>query len=173
MMISLICGTCRTWIMMISLICGTCRTWIMMISLICGTCRTWIMMISLICATCRTWIMMISLICGTCRTWIQLNIGRSRQNVDAVHHVREDIVRLCDMLHDALSLREIRWDSVWGITHFRGCLKSFSRLYAQNPKVISTILEGASSYLFPKPTNVTLERKQKFTKKKNNILTFR
>ncbi|KAK7115132.1 T-cell activation inhibitor, mitochondrial-like [Littorina saxatilis] len=76
------------------------------------------------------------------RTWLQLNIGRSREKVDAIHHVQEDIIQLSAMLHDALNVQEIRWDSVWGITHFRGCLKSFYRLYAEHPRTISSILKG-------------------------------
>ena len=62
--------------------------------------------------------------------------------MDDMHYVQADISQLCDMLHRALRLQEIRWDSVWDVTHFRGCLKSFSRLYAQHPKVISSVLEG-------------------------------
>ena len=77
-----------------------------------------------------------------CRRWLQNNVSRSRQNEEAMHSVQEDIGRLCDMLHDALDLQGIRWDNVWGITHFRGCLKTFYRLYAQHPELISSVLKG-------------------------------
>ncbi|KAL8613914.1 hypothetical protein ACOMHN_032904 [Nucella lapillus] len=88
------------------------------------------------------------------RTWLQLNMAQSRQNMEAMHSVEEDIGRLCDMLHEALGLREIRWDNVWGITHFRGCLKSFYRLFAQHPKMISSALKDRS-LLFSNTTGVT------------------
>ncbi|XP_076470451.1 T-cell activation inhibitor, mitochondrial-like isoform X2 [Babylonia areolata] len=88
------------------------------------------------------------------RTWLQLNMAQSRQKREGVRGVEEDIGRLCELLHKALGLKEIRWDSVWGVAHFRGCLKSFLRLYAQHPKLVSSALKGRS-LLFSSATGVT------------------
>lgn len=71
-----------------------------------------------------------------------MNIEQSRRQVNSIHHVQEDIKRLCEVLHAALGLQEIRWDNVWGISHFRGCLKSFYRLYAEHPEVFDKALKG-------------------------------
>lgn len=90
----------------------------------------------------------------TLRSWLRLNIARSRENVDAIHHIQEDIDRLCTTLHSSLGLREIRWDSVWGISHFRGCLKSFYRLYSEHPHVISSVLKDRT-LLFSNTTGVS------------------
>ncbi|PVD21061.1 hypothetical protein C0Q70_19227 [Pomacea canaliculata] len=77
----------------------------------------------------------------TLKSWLSLNIMHSRKQASSMQYVQEDINRLCDMLNAALSLQEIRWDSVWGVSHFRGCLKSFYRLYSEHPHFIKSVLK--------------------------------
>ncbi|GAB1597561.1 T-cell activation inhibitor, mitochondrial-like [Argonauta hians] len=55
--------------------------------------------------------------------------------------VQEEIDRLSLVLKEKLKLHDLRWDSLWGNIHFRGCLRSFERLYAENSKKIETILK--------------------------------
>lgn len=88
------------------------------------------------------------------RSWLQLNIAQSRQKEYAIQHMQEDIAHLCAMLHDMLEVREIRWDSVWDISHFRGCLKSFFRLYTQHPHAFTRVLKDRT-LLFSNKTGVT------------------
>lgn len=83
------------------------------------------------------------------RGWLRQNMDKSRKHEESVHHIQQDITRLMHKLQADIGVGVIRFDSVWGFQHFRGCLKSFDRLYNDYPQFLKHILKGG--YLVPKP----------------------
>ncbi|XP_005112454.1 T-cell activation inhibitor, mitochondrial [Aplysia californica] len=90
----------------------------------------------------------------TLRSWLQLNIQRSRQHEESVRYIQDDIARLLDRLRRELCLKDIRFDSVWGFHHFRGCLKSFDRLYRDHPDFLKFVLKDRT-LVFSNSTGVS------------------
>lgn len=76
------------------------------------------------------------------RSWLQKNIQHSRKKAESVQHIKEDIERLLEKLKSDLGLGSIRCESVWGLHHFRGCLKSFDRMYGDHPEFLRAALKG-------------------------------
>uniref|UniRef100_A0A2C9M948 DUF4461 domain-containing protein n=1 Tax=Biomphalaria glabrata TaxID=6526 RepID=A0A2C9M948_BIOGL len=88
------------------------------------------------------------------RGWLQENIDKSRKLEESVRHIQDDIERLQDKLKKDIGIDSIRFDSVWGFHHFRGCLKSFDRLYTTHPKFLQHVLKG-QSLIFSNSTGVS------------------
>ena len=90
----------------------------------------------------------------TLRSWLKLNIKKAQGREEAVKHIREDIDLLMISLKKELSLKDIRFDSVWGYHHFRGCLKAFTRFYNTHPKFLKYVLKD-KVLVFGNGTGVT------------------
>ncbi|XP_059145538.1 T-cell activation inhibitor, mitochondrial-like [Physella acuta] len=78
----------------------------------------------------------------TLRGWLRLNIDKSRKHEESVRHIQQDITRLMLKLQADIGVGVIRFDSVWGFQHFRGCLKSFDRLNNDYPQFLKHVLKG-------------------------------
>ncbi|XP_067651884.1 T-cell activation inhibitor, mitochondrial-like [Haliotis asinina] len=91
----------------------------------------------------------------TLRSWLLKNIERSRSFLDSSQSTKEDINRICSALQGSIGLSNIRWESVWGFSHFRGCVKSFYRLYTEHPERVGGILKGRS-LVFSNSTGVSV-----------------
>uniref|UniRef100_A0A0B6ZRR3 DUF4460 domain-containing protein n=2 Tax=Arion vulgaris TaxID=1028688 RepID=A0A0B6ZRR3_9EUPU len=78
----------------------------------------------------------------TLRFWLKMNIEKSRKHEKSVKHIRDDVDKLLQKLQTDLGVEDIRFDSVWGFHHFRGCLKSFDRLYNDHPEFLQFALKG-------------------------------
>lgn len=76
-----------------------------------------------------------------------MNIEKSRQRQDAVCHIQDDITQLVNDLKGRIGVRDIRFDGVWGIQHFRGCLMTFNRLYNDHKEFLEFSLQGMVNYL--------------------------
>ncbi len=76
------------------------------------------------------------------RSWLRKNVETSRKQAESVQSIKEDIDKICQVLQESIGLADIRWDSVWGFSHFRGCIKSFYRLYTEHPDRVGSILKG-------------------------------
>ncbi|XP_071089039.1 T-cell activation inhibitor, mitochondrial-like [Haliotis cracherodii] len=89
------------------------------------------------------------------RSWLLKNIEKSHSFLESVQSTKEDIDRLCSALQVSIGLSDIRWESVWGFSHFRGCVKSFYRLYTEHPERVGGILKGRS-LVFSNSTGVSV-----------------
>lgn len=78
----------------------------------------------------------------TLRGWLRMNIERSRSHQEGMRYIQDDIARLLFKFQTDLQLQAIRFDSAWGIQHFRGCLMSFDRLFKTHPKFLKHVLKG-------------------------------
>ncbi|GFS16765.1 T-cell activation inhibitor, mitochondrial-like Protein, partial [Elysia marginata] len=78
----------------------------------------------------------------TLRSWLRMNIERSRSHQEGMRYIQNDIARLLHKFQTDLCLQAIRFDSAWGIQHFRGCLMSFDRLFKTHPKFLKHVLKG-------------------------------
>ncbi|RUS71198.1 hypothetical protein EGW08_021034, partial [Elysia chlorotica] len=78
----------------------------------------------------------------TLRSWLRKNIERARSHQEGVRYIQDDIARLLHKFQTDLGLKAIRFDSVWGIQHFRGCLMSFDRLFKIHTHFLKHVLKG-------------------------------
>lgn len=90
----------------------------------------------------------------TLRSWLRMNIQRSRKHEESVRYIQDDVSRLLKKLQMDLGVEAIRFDSVWGFHHFRGCLKSFDRLCDSHPEFLQFILKGRT-LIFSNSTGVS------------------
>ncbi|CAG5114783.1 unnamed protein product [Candidula unifasciata] len=88
------------------------------------------------------------------RSWLQMNIERSRKYEKSVKFIQDDVARLLKKLQMDLGVEDIRFDSVWGCHHFRGCLTSFDRLFDNHPEFLQLILKGRT-LVFSNSTGVS------------------
>lgn len=91
----------------------------------------------------------------TLQKWLEKNVVKAQRLSVMTRAIQDDIDRLSSALKNKLKLRELRWASVWGNTHYRGCLRSFDRLYAENSHKIEKILKGRT-LVFAGSTGVNL-----------------
>ncbi|KAK6184689.1 hypothetical protein SNE40_007108 [Patella caerulea] len=78
----------------------------------------------------------------TLRSWLRKNIDNIRTLEESTTAVQDDINKLRCQLIDHLELNDIRWESFWGFSHFRGCLKGFHQLYKEHPLQVKETLKG-------------------------------
>ncbi|KAK3707404.1 hypothetical protein RRG08_034461 [Elysia crispata] len=78
----------------------------------------------------------------TLRSWLRMNIERSRSHQEGMRYIQDDIARLLHKFQTDLGLQAIRFDSDWGIQHFRGCLMSFDRLFKTHTQFLKHVLKG-------------------------------
>jgi len=90
----------------------------------------------------------------TLRSWLKQNGPQSRRNEESVRHIQTVITTLQSELQSELELREIRFANAWGFQHFRGCLKSFHRLYNNHPEFVKFVLKD-KVLLFSNNTGVS------------------
>lgn len=83
-----------------------------------------------------------------------MNIQRSRKHEESVRYIQDDVSRLLKKLQMDLGVEAIRFDSVWGFHHFRGCLKSFDRLCDSHPEFLQFILKRRT-LIFSNSTGVS------------------
>lgn len=74
--------------------------------------------------------------------WLRLNIERAEKYHISNVPIKEEIDKICDNLKTQMGLADIRWESLWDYRHFRGCLRSFDRLYKQNSNDMNRLLRG-------------------------------
>eukprot|EP00106_Octopus_bimaculoides_P000644 XP_014768086.1 PREDICTED: T-cell activation inhibitor, mitochondrial-like isoform X1 [Octopus bimaculoides] len=87
--------------------------------------------------------------------WLEKNSQEIQRLSLATLAIQDEIDRLSLVLKEKLKLRELRWDSAWGNIHFRACLKSFDRLYAENTIKFESILKDRI-LVFASSTGVNL-----------------
>ncbi|GFO25346.1 T-cell activation inhibitor, mitochondrial-like protein [Plakobranchus ocellatus] len=90
----------------------------------------------------------------TLRGWLKMNIDRSRSHQAGMRYIQDDIARLLHKFQADLGLKAVRFDSAWGIQHFRGCLKSFDRLFQTHPQFLKYVLKG-KTLVFSNSTGVS------------------
>lgn len=91
----------------------------------------------------------------TLTSWLQKNGSKARKRVESCQNTQEEINRIIKELIDTYGLKDIQWASHWSISHYIGCLKSFSRLCSHHPDQIRKVLSGRSLLLSNK-TGVSL-----------------
>lgn len=74
-----------------------------------------------------------------CRIWLESNVSEALKKLAACQPVREEIVRLQNVLCDTLGVQSVVWDCGWNVTHFRGCLLSFQALARHHPDIMHTL----------------------------------
>lgn len=91
----------------------------------------------------------------TLSSWLFKNSSQARVRQEVSRPIREEAQRLRQQLLEKLQLQDIVWDCGWGITHFRGCLQSFSALSEQHKDAMS-VLKGRT-LVFERTTGVNLQ----------------
>ncbi|KDR15586.1 T-cell activation inhibitor, mitochondrial isoform X1 [Zootermopsis nevadensis] len=87
--------------------------------------------------------------------WLESNVSEALKKLAACQPVREEIVRLQNILCDTFGVESVVWDCGWNVTHFRGCLLSFQALARHHPDVMHT-LQGRK-LIFANDTGVNLD----------------
>lgn len=75
------------------------------------------------------------------RTWLETNVELARKKLLDCWPVREEIIRLKQIMTDTLGVVDVIWDCGWGSAHCRGCLQSFLSLASHHPEIME-ILRG-------------------------------
>lgn len=67
------------------------------------------------------------------RGWLEEHREIALENQEACKPIRIEVERLKAVLCNELELKDIKWDSGWNISHFRGALQSFQALLKDHP----------------------------------------
>ncbi|ESO89737.1 hypothetical protein LOTGIDRAFT_192633 [Lottia gigantea] len=78
----------------------------------------------------------------TLRSWFRNNLKDVRESEEVSKTFLHDVDTYREKIIQGLELKELRWESLWGIRYCRSCLKMFYRLYEENPENIREYLKG-------------------------------
>ena len=70
------------------------------------------------------------------------NIGRVRTYSEKAQLIQSDIDSLSDKILSKVRVKSVRWENIWGIRHYMGCLGAFYKLCQDRSEVLRFFLEG-------------------------------
>ncbi|KAL4233988.1 hypothetical protein ACF0H5_005643 [Mactra antiquata] len=91
----------------------------------------------------------------TLRKWLEENYERVKEYRADSELTQKDINTLCTKIVKQIGVKSVRWENVWGTSHYIACLRTFSNLCDSQPQRMRNTLQDRT-LVFGNETGVNL-----------------